>query len=100
MNGGNIECHGQVRIDGKPFVLTRVGGRDFGQLTPRDAISMGTRFIMAAIEAERDAGVLRWMIDEGKSSAEIGKFLTEMRAHRDSADPDADASLFHPRFPH
>lgn len=98
--GGVIECVGQVRLDGKPFVRTVVGGRDFGQLSPRDAINMGTRFIMAAIEAERDAGVVRSMIDEGKSPTQIGEALTKIRKYRDSADPDPDASIFHPRFPH
>ena len=100
LSGGNIECQGCVRLDGKPFVLTRVGGRDFGQLTPRDAMAMGTRFIMAAIEAERDAGVVRGMVDEGKTDAEIGAALTTIRKYRDSADPDVDASIYHPRFPH
>lgn len=98
--GGNIECVGQVRLDGKPFVKTVVAGQDFGQLAPRDAINMGTRFIMAAIEAERDAGVVRSMIDQGKSPAEIGEALTTIRKYRDSSDPDPDASIFHPRFPH
>lgn len=98
-DGGNIECLGQVRIDGKPFVKTSVNGKDFGQLSPRDAMNMGTRFIMAAIEAERDAGIVRWMLDDGKTEDEIGRFLTELRSHRDSADPDLDACLKHPRFP-
>ncbi len=78
---------------------TVVAGRDFGQLAPRDAIAMGTRFIMAAIESERDAGVVRGMLDEGKTPAEINEQLTTIRKYRDSADPDADASISHPRFP-
>lgn len=98
--GGVIECVGQVRLDGKPFVKTVVGGRDFGQLAPRDAMAMGTRFIMAAIEAERDAGVVRGMLDEGKTPEEIGAQLTTIRRYRDSADPDLDAAINHPRFPH
>lgn len=97
--GGNITCHGQVTLEGKPFVLTAVDGRPFGQLTPRDAINMGTRFIMAGIEAERDAGLIRSMLDEGKSKREIGETLTKIRSYRDQADPDVEASIEHPRFP-
>jgi hypothetical protein len=97
--GGMIQCVGQVRLDGKPFVKTVVAGRDFGQLAPREAMAMGTQFIMAAIEAERDAGVVRGMLDEGKTPTEIGVQLTTIRKYRDSADPDADASIEHPRFP-
>lgn len=97
--GGSIDCVGEVRLDGKPFVKTTVAGRDFGQLAPRDAMAMGMRFIMAAIEAERDAGVVRGMLDEGKTPTEIGAQLTTMRKYRDSADPDLDASIQHPRFP-
>lgn len=97
--GGNIECVGQVRADGKPFVLTRVGGKEFGQLSPRDALNMGTRFIMAAIEAERDAGVVRAMLDGGFAQQEIAAQLTLIRKYRDSADPDPNACLEHPRFP-
>ncbi len=98
--GGSIQCLGQVRIDGKPFVLTSVAGKDFGQLTPAEAINMGTQFIMAAIEAERDAGVVRGMLDEGKTLEEIGAQLTTIRKYRDSADPNPGGSIFHPRFPH
>lgn len=98
--GGMIECQGQVNLQGKPFVMTSVDGKPFGQLTPRSAMNMGTRFIMAAIEAERDAGVIRGMLDEGKTFAEIGEQLTTIRKYRDSTDPDTDAEIFHPRFPH
>ncbi len=61
---------------------------------------MGTRFIMAAIEAERDAGVVRAMLDASFSQAEIGALLTMIRKYRDSSDPNPDASIHHPRFPH
>lgn len=98
-SGGNIECQGMVRIDGKPFVRTRINGKDFGQLAPRDAMAMGTRFIMAAIEAERDAGVVRGMLDEDRTPEAINAVLDTMRSYRDSADPDLDASIKRPDFP-
>lgn len=96
---GSISCVGQVRLDGKPFVKLEVLREDFAQLAPRDAMNMGTRFIMAAIEAERDAGMVRGMLDEGRTREEIGALLTIIRKYRDSADPDPDASITHPRFP-
>lgn len=97
--GGNIECIGLVRMDGKPFVETRLDGRKFGQLSPREAMAMGTRFIAAAIEAERDCGVVRGLLDEGKSTEEIAVALTTIRKYRDNCDPDEAACINHPRFP-
>lgn len=92
-------CLGCVRLDGKPFVETQIDGVGFGQLTPGEAMAMGTRFIAAGVEAERDAGVVRGMLDEGKSPEEIGVQLTTIRKYRDSADPDSNASITHPRYP-
>lgn len=96
---GMISCVGQVTLAGKPFVRTVVGGNDFGQLTPRDAMNMGTRFIMAAIEAEMDSGIVRGMLDAGESKEAINQRLTTMRKYRDSADPDLNQCITHPRYP-
>lgn len=95
-----IQCVGQVRSDGKPFVKITVDGKDVGQVDPATAMSMGTHFIMAGIEAERDAGVVRGMLDEGAEPREVNQMLNTMRRYRDSADPgNPDASITHPRYP-
>lgn len=96
----SIQCEGQVRLDGKPFVKITVDGKDVGQVDPATAMSMGTQFIMAGIEAERDAGVVRGMLDEGKTPRQVGEQLTTIRKYRDSADPGhPESSIKHPRFP-
>lgn len=95
-----IVCEGMVRINGKPFVKISVDGKGIGQVDPATAMNMGTQFIAAAIEAERDAGVVRGMLDEGKEPPEIAEQLTTIRKYRDSADPgNPAASIKHPRFP-
>lgn len=88
--GGVITCVGQVTIEGKAFVKTEIDGDDLGQLSPAAATMMGIQFIQAAIEAERDAGMLAFLMsDEGPGfePEAAAVFLQEMRKRRDQFDP-------------
>ena len=99
--GGSIETQGACTREGKPFVISIVNGEPFGQLTPREAIEMGTRFIQSAIEAERDAGTLKAMkkyaLDSGddEKAAEqfAASFIMMIREHRDQADIGDDSHV-------
>lgn len=84
--------HGRVTPEGKPFVATYVtdGNGDKiaeGQMTPSESIALGVRSIQAAIEAERDSGMVRWLRETGAEDEVIGGMIVGMRRHRDTADP-------------
>jgi hypothetical protein len=86
--GGVFSTHGQVTKEGKPFVATYVDDRPFGQLSPKEAVALGIRAISAAIEAERDAGLIRFLKSDGKlDDHAIGILITGMRDHREQYDP-------------
>lgn len=86
--GGVFSSQGQVTLEGKPFVATFLNDEPFGQLSPEEAIAMGIRTISSAIEAERDAGLIRFLKDEGKLDDEaIGVLLVGMRDFREQYDP-------------
>ena len=85
--GGVIETQGMVTSEGKAFVTTFVNEEAFGQMSPAEAIAMGTRCIQSAIEAERDAGTIAFLKAQGASEDVINGFILGMRDHRDQAGP-------------
>jgi hypothetical protein len=85
--GGVIETQGMVTIKGKAFVTTFVNEKPLGQMSPAEAIAMGTRCIQSAIEAERDAGMIRALQSMGIEEEDASRFLLAMRDHRDQAGP-------------
>lgn len=87
-SGGLIELQGCVRIDGKPFVITLVDGKKYGQLTPAEALNHGIRAIQAAVEAERDAATVLGLKKMGLGEQEIAGFIAMVRDHRGQVDPD------------
>lgn len=93
-----IETLGQVRLDGKPFVLLLLDGKAAGQLPPSEAMAMGIRFIQSAIEAERDAATILGLRDAGFDDATSAGFLDFVRKHRGQVDPDP-RSDHHPGDP-
>ncbi|WP_297775092.1 hypothetical protein [Mycobacterium sp.] len=94
--GGVFSLHGAVNMRGEPFVITEVNGEPFGQLTPREAMNLGTRAIQAAIEAERDAATLVAMRKFGivvvgdPESADrfAASIIQAIRDNRGQVDPD------------
>ena len=81
-------------MQGEPFVTTLVDGKEFGTLSCQDALNMGLRIIQSAIEAERDAGLLRAGIhiakdagDDDEAALRYGAGLIELtRRFRSQAD--------------
>jgi hypothetical protein len=75
---------------GEPFVIEEVltadGHAYRGQLTPAESHQHGWRMISAAIEAERDAGMVAFLQSIGMGQIEIGGLLTGMRKHRRQHD--------------
>jgi 20S proteasome alpha/beta subunit len=87
--GGIYSTHGMVKKDGTPFVATFVNDESFGQLTPKEAVALGIRAISAAIEAERDAGMIAYLKAEGFTTGAINVFIEGMRTYREQYDlPD------------
>lgn len=84
--GGVFMTQGMATSEGKPFVMTFVNDKPFGQLTPAEAIAMGTRCIQSAIEAERDAGLIAYLRTTKLSDEEISTLILHMRDHRQQAD--------------
>lgn len=76
--------------NGEPFVIEEVeladGTTYRGQLTPAECHQHGWRMISAAIEAERDAGMVAFLQSIGMGQIEIGGLLTGMRQHRQQHD--------------
>lgn len=85
--GGIFETHGMVTKEGKAFVMTFVNEEPFGQLTPAEAIAMGTRCIQSAIEAERDAGLVAFLKKTDMDDDSISGLILAMRDHREQATP-------------
>lgn len=86
--GGLFELQGCVTMEGKPFVLTTIDGKPFGQLTPGEALNHGIRAIQAAVEAERDAAAMLGLQKAGLDEEAIAGFLVMLREHRGQVDPD------------
>ena len=89
-----IVFHGLVTRDAKPFVAVS-WGHQHGQITPEDAHKLGWRAMSAAIEAERDAGIIAFLRDKAFAAASpdeqdqmIARFLSDLREHRQQYDPD------------
>lgn len=86
--GGVFSTQGKVTKEGKAFVETFVNDEPFGQLSPEEAIAMGVRAISAGIEAERDAGLIRFLKASAKLDDDaIAVLINGMREHRDQYDP-------------
>lgn len=92
VRGGSFFTNGATTKDGKPFVITQYEDTEGnviaqGQLTPAQAISGGLRQIQAAIEAERDAGMLAYLTEMGMEKEAIAALISGMRDHRQQYDP-------------
>lgn len=85
--GGVFATQGMCTEEGKPFVMSFVNDQPFGQLTPAEAIAMGTRCIQSAIEAERDAGTLDFLTSTGMGTEDAALFISAMRDHRQQDGP-------------
>lgn len=85
--GGVISTQGMVTTEGKAFVTTFINEEPFGQMSPAEAIAMGTRCIQSAIEAERDAGLIQFLRSIDQDEAAINAVLLGMRDYRDQAEP-------------
>lgn len=85
--GGVFSTQGMATKEGKPFVMTFVNDEPFGQVTPAEAIAMGTRIIQSGIEAERDAGTMAFLTSTGMDEEDAARFLMAMRDHRQQAEP-------------
>jgi 20S proteasome alpha/beta subunit len=85
--GGVFETQGMVTVEGKAFVTTFVNEQPFGQMSPAEAIAMGTRCIQSAIEAERDAGLIKFLKSLGTGEQEVNALIVGMRDYRNQAGP-------------
>lgn len=83
----NVEAN--VTIGGKPFIKHTWGDME-GQLTPALSLQLGMGFITAAIEAERDAALIAFMVSEGFEVQEAGIFLYGLREHRQQYEMRAE----------
>lgn len=84
---------GRVASEGiKPFVQTAIvmEGEEkpilIGQVTPGEAVVMGVRIIQTGLEAERDAGLVRYLRSENMPDAVIAQLLEGMRRFREQWD--------------
>jgi hypothetical protein len=93
-DGGVFSTHGQVTIEGKPFVVTFVNDEPFGQLSPKEAVALGVRAISAAIEAERDAGLVRFFKERLEmDDVALSAVIAGMREYREQTDlPDGSGN--------
>lgn len=85
--GGVISTQGMTTKEGKPFVMSFINDEPFGQLSPTEAIAMGTRCIQSAIEAERDAGMVAFFRSTGMEDEDAARMILAMRDHREQAEP-------------
>lgn len=87
--GSVVSTDARATLEGKPFVVVLVNEVEVGQLTPAEAIAMGTRFIQSGIEAERDAGTVAFLTSYGggMDKQDVGAFIAAMRDHRQQAEP-------------
>lgn len=93
-----IDTEGMCTVKGKPFVQITarcaVSGKSShehkGQVDPAEAIQLGLRLIQAAIEAERDAGTLKFLTTEAEFDLpHAGVLIEGMRRNRQQFDIDA-----------
>ena len=87
--------HGMVSArDGRPFVQMTCeldGAPVFAvNLSPARCTALGLRALQAAIEAERDAGLIAFLRTIGgeDDAAMIAAMLVGLREHREQFDPD------------
>jgi hypothetical protein len=79
--------------DRKPFVqmtcYLKDGSPVFAtQFRPSVATALGLRAVQAAIEAERDAGLIAFMYENGAEDKDVAMMLTGLRQHREQFDPE------------
>lgn len=72
---------GAAADGGHPFVIVRWGGEE-GQLTPGDAAQLAFQLLESSIEAERDAGFMKFLRSMDFSMPEAGAMLKGLRDHR------------------
>lgn len=85
--GGVFETHGMVRKDGTPFVRTFINEEPFGELSVKESVALGVRAISAAIEAERDAGLIAFFRKADFDDEAINVVLNGVREYREQYDP-------------
>lgn len=59
------------------------------QLPPDIVTALGLRAIQAAIEAERDAGLIAFMREGGATDGQVSAMLVGLREHRQQFDAEA-----------
>lgn len=79
--------------DGRPFVKMTCSLKDgtpvfSTQFRPSLVTALGLRAVQAAIEAERDAGLVAFMREGGATDEQIGHMLVGLRTHREQFDPE------------
>lgn len=89
----NIVFEAQVSArDGRPFVKMTClldGVPVFAtQMRPSMATALGLRGVQSAIEAERDAALIRFFRDAGMDDAGVNCVLVGLRSSREQFDPD------------
>lgn len=77
-----IEVEAGVAAEGGHPFIKLAWGEQAGQLTPGEAAAFGLRVIEAAIEAERDAGLVKFFRDAHYEDELIGGLLLAMRENR------------------
>ena len=90
--GWEYVCTALVAQKGtRPFVKTSVRDMEgvellVGQLTVEDAYAQGVRFISAAIEAERDAGLVKFLRHVDFDDRMVAALITGLREFRTQHD--------------
>lgn len=83
---------GVSMFDGKPFVelqIIRDGEHVFAtRFRPSLCTALGLRAVQAAIEAERDAGLIAYFRGVGMDDQAISTILVGLRTHRDQFDAE------------
>lgn len=86
-----LSTEARVTLEGKPFIALLIDGEQRGQFTPHEIQMFGMRCIQCGIEAERDAGFLKFMLsmdDSREGLQAAGAMLHGMREHRQQVDPE------------
>lgn len=79
--------------DGRPFVQMTCSLKDgtpvfATQFRPSLVTALGLRAVQAAIEAERDAGLVAFMREGGATDEQVGAMLVGLRGHREQFDAE------------
>lgn len=91
VEGWEYVCQALVAAKGtRPFVKTSIVSQGHtileGQLTVQDAIAQGVRFIQAGLEAERDAGLVKFLRTIDFPDRNIAALIIGMREARQQWD--------------